>query len=145
MSINLTMSKFHQGSAIKKWIEQKYDSVNRLCVIISEQESPENQTARHSSLYSLISGISKKEFATRKNHIRWDEEIAPEVGYTLEEVIKEMGEKDDERSKGIVISDNSREVLVLRAENKTLREQLNRLSQNYNELFEKMLSRISPN
>lgn len=137
--------KIHQGSAIKEWIEKKYDSVNRLCILIAEEGNDEDFIKNKASLYSLIRGITQKDFATQRNHQRWDDEIAPYTGVTLEEVIKEMGEKDEQRAKGIVISDNSREVLVLRAKNETLENQNETLLEKYNELFEKMLTKLSPN
>ena len=116
------MSKAHQGAMVREWVEKNHNSINSLAGKIAA-DAPAKE--RHKVLASIVNlvgtSISKHEFLSPSWHRKWEQKITPHIGYTLEDVLKEMGE-DSERSQGYVTPDYQKELYILKGKYEAAKE-----------------------
>ena len=106
------MSKQHQGAMVKEWVDRNHGSVNQLAGDIAAQAPKKDRNKIFSSVVNLVgTSISKHEFLPPSWHKKWQDKIAQHTGYSLAEVLKEMGE-DTDRSQGYLTTDHQKELFI---------------------------------
>lgn len=131
------MSQVHQGQLVQNWINSNYDSTNKFATELAS-DAPETEFIKtHARYVNLLRNISKGPFVKNMYHKRWQKEIAPKVGITLQEVLKAMGEKDVSRSQGLAPGEYQKELYKLEGKYEGLKEAYDELVTQVKDALEK--------